>query len=40
MWQGVGACGRGGGRVSGHVVGVGVFGRGSAYGMDGDKWWG
>ena len=28
MWQGVGACGRGGGRVWGHVVGVGVCGRG------------
>ena len=27
MWQGVGACGRGGGRVWGHVAGVGVFGR-------------
>ena len=27
MWQGVGACGRGGGRVSGHVAGVGVCGR-------------
>ena len=29
MWQGVGACGRGGGRVWGHVAGVGVCGRGS-----------
>ena len=29
MWQGVGACGRGCSRVWGHVVGVGVFGRGS-----------
>ena len=33
MWQGVGACGRGGdrggGRVWGHVAGVRVFGRGS-----------
>ena len=27
MWQGVGACGRGGGRVWGHVAGVGVCGR-------------
>ena len=27
MWQSVGACGRGGGRVWGHVAGVGVFGR-------------
>ena len=29
MWQGVGACGRGGGRVWGHVAGGGVCGRGS-----------
>ena len=29
MWQGVGACVRGGGRVWGHVAGVGVCGRGS-----------
>ena len=29
MWQGVGACGRGGDRVWGHVAGVGVCGRGS-----------
>ena len=29
MWQGVGACGRGGGRVWGHMAGVGVCGRGS-----------
>ena len=29
MWQGVGACGRGGGRVWGHVAGIGVCGRGS-----------
>ena len=29
MWQGVGACGRGGGRGSGHVAGVGVCVRGS-----------
>ena len=27
MWQVVGACGRGGGRVWGHVAGVGVCGR-------------
>ena len=27
MWQGVRACGRSGGRVWGHVAGVGVFGR-------------
>ena len=29
MWQGVGACGRGGGRLWGHMAGVGVCGRGS-----------
>ena len=29
MWQGLGACDRGGGRVWGHVAGVGVCGRGS-----------
>ena len=29
MWQGVGACGRGGGGVWEHVAGVGVCGRGS-----------
>ena len=42
MWQGVGACGRGGGRVWGHVAGVGVCGRGSGLSMDGDMWqrWG
>ena len=28
MWQGVGACCRGSGRVSGHVAGVDVCGRG------------
>ena len=47
MWQGVGgACGRvwehvwqGSGRVSGHVAGVDVCGRGSAY-IDGDVWQG
>ena len=27
MWQSVGACGRGGGKVWGHVAGVGVCGR-------------
>ena len=27
MWQGVGACGRGGGRVCGHVAGVWTCGR-------------
>ena len=35
MWQGVGECGRGGGRVWGHVAGVRVCSRGSGYGMDG-----
>ena len=40
MWQGVVACGRGGGRVWGHVAGVGVCGRGQAYGIDGDMWHG
>ena len=39
MWQGVGACCRGSGRVSGHVAGVDVCGRGSAY-IDGDVWQG
>ena len=29
MWQGVWACGRGGGRVWGHVAGVDVCSRGS-----------
>ena len=29
MWQGVGACGRGGGRVWRHMAGMGVCGRGS-----------
>ena len=29
MWQGVGACGRGSGRVWGHVTGVGASGMGS-----------
>ena len=29
MWQGVGACGRCGGRVWGHVTGVGISGMGS-----------
>ena len=24
----------------GHVAGVGVCGRGQAYGMDGNMWWG
>ena len=44
MWQGVGACGRGGGRVWGHVAGVGVCSRGSGlssmetYGRGGDMW--
>ena len=38
MWQGVGACGRGCGRVWGHVAGVGVCGRGSGLSMDGDMW--
>ena len=44
MWQGVGACGRGCGRVWGHVAGVGVCGRGRASawmgtcGRDGDMW--
>ena len=40
MWQGVEACGRGGGRVWGHVAGV-VAGS-QAYGIDGDIWkgWG
>ena len=36
MWQGMGVCGRGGGRVWGHVAGVKVCGRGSGLGMDGD----
>ena len=26
MWQGVGACGKGGGRVWGQLAGVGVYG--------------
>ena len=30
VWQAVGTCDRGGGRVSGHVAGVRVCGRGSA----------
>ena len=34
IWQGVGTCGRGGGRVWGHVGG------GQAYGIDGDMWHG
>ena len=34
MWQGVGACGRGSGRVWGYVVWV------QAYSLDGDMWWG
>ena len=40
VWQGVGECGRGGDRVWGHVAGVGVCGRGQAYGMDGNMCWG
>ena len=43
MWQGVGAYGRGDGRVWGHLAGCGrggVYGRGSPYGIDGDMWQG
>ena len=40
IWQGMGEYGRGGGRVWGHVAGVGVCGRDQAYGMDGNMWWG
>ena len=42
MWQGVEACGRGGGRVWVHVAGVGTCGRGQTYGIDRDmwQWWG
>ena len=32
MWQGLGACGRGGSRVWGHVAGVRVCGQGSGLG--------
>ena len=35
----MGACGRGSGRVWGHVAGIDVCGRGSAY-IDGDMWQG
>ena len=44
MWQGVGVCGRGGGRMWDHVAGVGyvVGGRASAWmgtcGRGGDMW--
>ena len=34
----MGACGRGGGRVWGHVTGVGVWGQ--ACGIDRDMWQG
>ena len=40
MWQGVGACGRGGGRVWGLVAGIGCVVGGQAYDMDGDMWQG
>ena len=38
----MGACGRGVGKVWGHVAGVGICGRGSGLSMDGDMWqrWG
>ena len=40
MWQGVGACGRCGGRVWGMLQGSGYMVGGQAYGMDGDVWLG
>ena len=40
MWQGVGACGRGGGRVWGHVAGSEVMVGGQAYIINGDMWQG
>ena len=38
MWQGVGACDRGGGRVWGHVAVAGYVVEDQAYDMDGDMW--
>ena len=40
MWQGVGTCGRGGGRVWGHVAGGQAYGIDGACGRGGGMWQG